>query len=181
MATIIEIGGWISRDPIEEQGGINLYEYVLNSPINSIDALGLEMGDTGDGEWAIQIENATNWYDLGPPVVTAQYTESSQDKKCCNTFHIDRYKWDGGFDGSGYGSSRGVNTSEPDQAGWFHGLGNIPFSTTFTWKAICDSGNCAGKVLSSITKDYSNNWGTGTVTSPWRPPVPVGVPITTAF
>ncbi len=32
---------WLSRDPIEEGGGINLYGYVGNNPLNAIDPLGL--------------------------------------------------------------------------------------------------------------------------------------------
>jgi len=32
---------WISRDPIGESGGVNLYGYVLNNPINLYDPLGL--------------------------------------------------------------------------------------------------------------------------------------------
>jgi len=31
----------ISRDPIEEEGGLNLYAYVGNNAINAIDSLGL--------------------------------------------------------------------------------------------------------------------------------------------
>ena len=31
------IGRWLSRDPIEERGGINLYGYVGNNPVNLID------------------------------------------------------------------------------------------------------------------------------------------------
>ena len=35
------IGRWLSRDPIGESGGLNLYEYVSNSPIRLRDMLGL--------------------------------------------------------------------------------------------------------------------------------------------
>jgi len=37
-----DFGRWISRDPIGENGGINLYAYVVNEPIGSIDPLGLD-------------------------------------------------------------------------------------------------------------------------------------------
>jgi len=32
---------WLNRDPIQELGGINLYDCVLNDPINSVDMFGL--------------------------------------------------------------------------------------------------------------------------------------------
>jgi RHS repeat-associated protein len=35
------IGRWISRDPIAEKGGLNLYAYVRNDPADHIDPLGL--------------------------------------------------------------------------------------------------------------------------------------------
>ena len=35
------LGRWLSRDPIEEQGGLNLYEFVNNDPVNAYDMLGL--------------------------------------------------------------------------------------------------------------------------------------------
>jgi RHS repeat-associated protein len=34
-------GRWLSRDPIQEEGGLNLYAYVENDPINATDELGL--------------------------------------------------------------------------------------------------------------------------------------------
>ncbi len=36
-----EVGRWGNRDPIEERGGLGLYGYVRNSPVNGSDALGL--------------------------------------------------------------------------------------------------------------------------------------------
>jgi RHS repeat-associated protein len=42
-----ELGKWISRDPIEEDGGINLYSYVKNSPIKFYDPAGLKDYDMG--------------------------------------------------------------------------------------------------------------------------------------
>jgi len=38
------IGRWANRDPIEEEGGLNLYAYVGNDPVNECDPLGLLAG-----------------------------------------------------------------------------------------------------------------------------------------
>ncbi|HNQ22352.1 MAG TPA: RHS repeat-associated core domain-containing protein [Phycisphaerae bacterium] len=37
-----ELGRWMSRDPIEEQGGVNLYEYVQSMPLTLSDPTGLK-------------------------------------------------------------------------------------------------------------------------------------------
>ena len=36
-----DLGRWLSRDPIGEKGGLNLYGYVGNDPMNGVDPLGL--------------------------------------------------------------------------------------------------------------------------------------------
>jgi hypothetical protein len=49
-----EIGGWLSTDPIVEAGGVNLYGYVLDDPINGWDPYGLEFwtwGDSDSDDW----------------------------------------------------------------------------------------------------------------------------------
>lgn len=38
-------GTWVNRDPIEEKGGLDLYEFVHNSPVNLVDPEGLRFGD----------------------------------------------------------------------------------------------------------------------------------------
>lgn len=39
------LGRWLTRDPIGERGGINLYVFSRNSPIDLLDAYGLKVGD----------------------------------------------------------------------------------------------------------------------------------------
>ncbi len=39
-------GRFVGRDPIEEQGGINLYAFVINSPLNRWDYLGMDPPET---------------------------------------------------------------------------------------------------------------------------------------
>jgi len=35
-----DLGRWISQDPLEENGGVNLYCFTLNAPVFNIDSLG---------------------------------------------------------------------------------------------------------------------------------------------
>jgi RHS repeat-associated protein len=36
-----QIGAWLTRDPLQEQGGINLRQFVFNDPLSTFDVLGL--------------------------------------------------------------------------------------------------------------------------------------------
>ena len=38
------LGRWLSKDPIEEEGGLNLYAFADNGGVNAVDWLGLECG-----------------------------------------------------------------------------------------------------------------------------------------
>lgn len=49
----MEVGRWLSRDPIAEDGGLNLYGYTGNSPLNFTDPLGLT--------WETNIDFLMDW------------------------------------------------------------------------------------------------------------------------
>jgi len=62
--TPLGLTDWQSRDPIVEDGGINLYEYCLDNPIKLIDPLGLWTwyGNYGGPNW----NNGTNRSEQDP-------------------------------------------------------------------------------------------------------------------
>jgi len=55
-------GRWPSRDPIEEEGGINLYGFVGNDGIHQWDALGLKTCRTRRGVVRLKIDKLPSWF-----------------------------------------------------------------------------------------------------------------------
>lgn len=51
-----ELGRWLNEDPLEEEGGLNLYGYVGNGPIGNRDLLGLIEWGPGTGDWKAEVE-----------------------------------------------------------------------------------------------------------------------------
>ena len=53
-------GRWLSRDPVAEKGGKNLYAFVANSPVSSVDPLGLRpptgSGAMGPGDRLLDVQ-----------------------------------------------------------------------------------------------------------------------------
>src|SRR5439155_18275594 len=37
-------GRWVNRDPLEEEGGLNLYAFIENGPVGAFDSLGTSKG-----------------------------------------------------------------------------------------------------------------------------------------
>ncbi|MEO8616078.1 MAG: RHS repeat-associated core domain-containing protein [Luteolibacter sp.] len=60
-----QIGRWPSRDPIEEEGGVNLYGYVGGNPLNFFDPDGRDAYPTGDGWYNFRL-NPDHWSRVNP-------------------------------------------------------------------------------------------------------------------
>lgn len=59
------LGRWLSRDPIGEKGGLNLYVFVGNNPINFFDPFGATAGTIADGGAAISAGGALTLASVG--------------------------------------------------------------------------------------------------------------------
>lgn len=59
-----ELGRWLSRDPIGEAGGLNLYGMVGNDPVNGVDVLGLTLQDDWFVDQMVQSQSLAEYWGL---------------------------------------------------------------------------------------------------------------------
>jgi uncharacterized protein RhaS with RHS repeats len=104
------MGRWLTRDPLQEAGGINLYGFVKNNPVNFIDPYGLDWLDTaanysaGFGD-TISF-GLTDW-------VRDQLGSNSAVNKCSGAYsagEISGYAWEVGMGGAGIARAAGFKT-----------------------------------------------------------------------
>ena len=69
-----DLGRWLNRDPIEEDGGENLYAFCLNAPISVFDKVGTD----------IWVENTTAVYGFHQRVCVTTWVRDVGGKHCCN-------------------------------------------------------------------------------------------------
>ncbi|MEI7728083.1 MAG: RHS repeat-associated core domain-containing protein [Verrucomicrobiota bacterium] len=81
------IGRWISRDPIEEAGGLNIYGFTKNSPIQFVDKLGMFVTANPNDAW--------NLFSAACPLCNGQRYNSFKSC-CCNGKIVSRQPIDSG-------------------------------------------------------------------------------------
>jgi RHS repeat-associated protein len=83
------LGRWINRDPIQEQGGLNLYAYVGNNTVNATDPWGLDCDDGSDDD----SDDLTNQ----PPFILTSVSDDTtpvNDKEIAAQLKIVQWKID---------------------------------------------------------------------------------------
>jgi len=79
-----ELGRWLSRDPIKEGGGVNLFAYCMNEPINSMDVSGLIPCDSETIQFLFETLIATAALaDLKQQLDFAKQTQNEEEHDGC--------------------------------------------------------------------------------------------------
>ncbi len=100
-------GRWLTRDPLRERAGLNLYDYVGNDPINRIDAWGLQAGPApSSGYWARYDDSAG---------VCGDFSSRKQDPWSWKFVAGKTWAWIQAFIGTD--KSDGTHLSEPGNSG----------------------------------------------------------------
>ena len=155
---------WLNRDPIEEEGGLNLYGFCGNNPLSKIDS-------NGCGTWAFGIPSP--WGNA--PNFTVSYELDKKERKCCKGVKVMRYVrkfitggqigpyfMDGNSENFVEGTTIGYapdDWPEGPGIGWWNKVYyRISWSWDFKFEAVCTKGDWKGKTLSTRKKLY---WADG--------------------
>ncbi len=170
-----ELGLWVSRDPIGERGGINLYGFVANNSINAVDVSGLRVYVGTEGNWTYSATYNVEPYsskEIGFPgqlEVLVSYKLDAAQRKCCKAVRVDRYVRIFLLGGDTIGpyildhATKGGYWKEDGQAEDDGPDGPAPFppkvyrwpwTQSFKWIAVCTRGANANKTISVLKKNF---------------------------
>jgi RHS repeat-associated protein len=171
-------GRWLSRDPIAEKGGLNLYGFIHNAPINDVDSLGLLVGQVSVLRWMPWVENGTSTYYFGPnirgwianfewtPPTTGSWALACNCKPCQQVLWTQQVAIGRGSQFSedwgpsyaikhGFVWDCGKNSDatlwdNPDQHGNFVSMFTSPYNFYARSVATCTKGTDAGKAYATV-------------------------------
>jgi len=83
------LGRWLSRDPIAENGGVNLYAYVSNAPVNAADLYGLfhYYENWGGPQWTNNSDEWSESADNFPIEGDPRYVPPADPRDWCYYYH----------------------------------------------------------------------------------------------
>ena len=175
-----ESGRWVNRDPLEEQGGMNIYEFVLNNPIALFDAFGLlhmdgsaigtvgpfqeasEVGHCGtlkikaavDADWVadhnVPPDGADNPEHIGM-WINMTWDEAYNGACCCKKVKWDQTAASIGPDGSGSSNPRSCNVSTADYPGTYW----ANFGLSHLWQSVTEGNSFETTFVSENTSGTS--------------------------
>ena len=77
-----QLGRFLSRDPIEERGGVNVHAFVRNNPTNTFDKLGLIVVESWNSAPPAQLGGWIGRTNIRPRRNSEVKIEESEDKLC---------------------------------------------------------------------------------------------------
>ena len=154
---------WLTRDPIEEDSGLNLYGFCGNNPVSAYDCFG-KYWEFSTPKWNKELEELD---------FTVKYIMSASERRCCHAVTVDRYvrklfgvgnrfgpySLDHAADGGmtdfkrpyvGYAES-----DSPDGQNFY--FYRLPWTQSFKWEARCTAGPGKGKILSSVERQFKTS------------------------
>ena len=159
---------WLTRDPIGEEGGINIYTFCRNNSLCKYDRNGQAFSNFTEpgGGWSFWVEKSPTDEDF---LVRAKYTLTRNQRCSCEKVEVDRYvrkilgvgnKY--GSYGLDHGGERESSLEDP-YSGYAEGdtpdgqslfLYRLPWTQSFKFVARCVKGKMNGQVLSTIEKKF---------------------------
>ena len=170
-----EDGRWPNRDPIEEQGGLNLYGMVGNDPVNFVDVLGLSPCPESCDDLKARIDLNYKLFNIASDGL--RETLDNQYDSALDLFLVDRYR-DGilGFGGLGIGnainsyrSARALKASEKLLVGQLSREGGTLTRVGTTTLGTGLKGAAARAYNKILNGQIRNVWGTVATTSLKKP------------
>ena len=176
---------WPNRDPLQEQGGINLYGFVNNSPVNSIDPLGLAVGTVSILNWSPIVTDS--WYNhvrgwlygaSWSPPSGGDWDQPCNCKPCQKVIwtqdvafgkgsqfqtdwgDADYAKYGYAWDCTKSGSTQAAVYDSPNQHGPIVWLFHSPYSFYAKSYAKCVAGKDAGKIYATVLWGFTWTYDT---------------------